>query len=100
MILLIGHANSSRVSPREDIEKKYQTKTRRRLGGQGVLFEIYFEHYKKLVYLAQTENEQWQKDAEQYAKDFGFEYEYRLVGTGSLDSVFDEIDIKPLEIEG
>jgi len=64
------------------------------------LFEVYFEHYKKLVYLAQTENEQWQKDAEQYAKDFGFEYEYRLVGTGSLDSVFDEIDIKPLEIEG
>jgi len=62
------------------------------------LFEIYFEHYKKLVYLAQTENEQWKKDAEQYAKDFGFEYEYRLVGTGSLDSVFEEIDIESLRI--
>jgi hypothetical protein len=49
------------------------------------------------VYLAQTENEQWQKDAQQYAKDFGFEYEYRLVGTGSLDVVFEEIDIQPLE---
>ena len=60
------------------------------------LFEVYFEHYKKLVYLAQTENEQWNKDAEKYAKDFGFEYEYRLVGTGSLDSVFEEIDIQPL----
>ena len=58
------------------------------------LFEAYFQHYKKLVYLAQTENEQWKKDAEQYAKDFGFEYEYRLVGTGSLDSVFEEIDIE------
>ena len=61
------------------------------------LFKVYFEHYKKLVSLAQTENEQWQKDAAQYAKDFGFEYEYRLVGTGSLDSVFEEIDIMPIE---
>jgi hypothetical protein len=60
------------------------------------LFEVYFEHYKKLVYLAQTENKQWNKDAEQYAKDFGFDYEYRLVGTGSLSSVFEEIDIQPL----
>ena len=32
-------------------------------------------------------------------KDFGFEYEYRLVGTGRLDSVFEEIDIQPLEIK-
>ena len=63
------------------------------------LFEVYFKHYKKLVYLAQTENNQWQKDAQQYAKDFGFEYEYRLVGTGSLDVVFEEIDIQPLEIK-
>ena len=60
------------------------------------LFDTYFEHYKKLVYLAQTENEQWKKDAEQYAKDFGFDYEYRLVGTGSLNYVFEEIDIEPL----
>jgi hypothetical protein len=63
------------------------------------LFEVYFEHYKKLVYLAQTENEQWKKDAQQYAIDFGFEYEYRLVGTGSLNTVFDEIGIQPLEIQ-
>ena len=27
---------------------------------------------------------------------FGFDYEYRLVGTGSLDSVFEEIDIEPI----
>ena len=60
------------------------------------LFDVYFEHYKKLVYLAQTENEEWKRDAEKYAKDFGFDYEYRLVGTGSLDSVFEEIDIEPL----
>ena len=57
------------------------------------LFDAYFKHYKKLVYLAQTENDDWKKDAEKYAKDFGFDYEYRLVGTGSLDSVFKEIDI-------
>ena len=52
-----------------------------------------------MVYLAQTENEQLQKDAKQYAKDFGFEYEYRLVGTGGLDSVFEEIDLVPLVTE-
>ena len=63
------------------------------------LFDIYFEHYKKLVYLAQTENEQLLKDAQQYAKDFGFEYEYRFVGTGGLDSVFEEIDLVPLATE-
>ena len=63
------------------------------------LFEVYFEHYKKLVYLAQTENEKWQKDAQKYAKDFGFDYEYRFVGTGNLDSVFEDIDIETLEIK-
>ena len=30
------------------------------------------------------------------AKKFGFDYEYRLVGTGDLNSVFDEIDIQSL----
>ena len=63
------------------------------------LFDVYFAHYKKLVYLAQTDNEQWQKEAEQYAKDWGFEYEYKLVGTGYLDCVFDEIEIMPLASE-
>ena len=63
------------------------------------LFDVYFANYKKLVYLAQTENVKWKKDAEQYAKDFGFEYEYKLVGTGYLDCVFDEIEIKPLASE-
>ena len=57
------------------------------------LFDAFFKHYKKHVYLAQTDNDVWKKDAEKYAKDFGFDYEYRLVGTGSLDSVFEEIDI-------
>ena len=60
------------------------------------LFEVYFANYNKLVYLAQIENEQWNKEAEQYAKDFGFDYEYRLVGTGSLDCVFDEIEVTHL----
>ena len=63
------------------------------------LFSVYFANYKKLVYLAQTENEQWQKEAEQYAKDWDFEYEYKLVGTGCLDCVFDEIEIMPVANE-
>jgi hypothetical protein len=63
------------------------------------LFDVYFANYKKLVYLAQTENEQWQREAAQYAKDWGFEYEYKLVGTGYLDCVFDDIEIMPLASE-
>ena len=63
------------------------------------LFDVYFANYKRMVYLAQTENEQWQKEAEQYAKDWGFEYEYKLVGTGYLDCVFDDIEIMPLASE-
>jgi hypothetical protein len=63
------------------------------------LFDVYFANYKKLVYLAQTENEQWQKEAAQYAKDWGFKYEYKLVGTGYLDCVFDDIEIMPLASE-
>lgn len=57
------------------------------------LFEVYFSNYKKLVYLAQTDNERWQKEASRYAQDFGFEYEYRLVGTGNLDTVFNGIEL-------
>ena len=41
------------------------------------------------MYLAQTENEQLQKDAQQYAKDFGFEYEYRLV------EIFGDVELVP-----
>ena len=63
------------------------------------LFDVYFANYKRMVYLAQIENEQWQKEAEQYAKDWGFEYEYKLVGTGYLDCVFDDIEIMPLASE-
>jgi len=63
------------------------------------LFDVYFANYKKMVYLAQMKNEQWQKEAEQYAKDWGFEYEYKLVGTGYLDCVFDDIEIMPLASE-
>ncbi len=61
------------------------------------LFDVYFSNYKKLVYLAQTENKQWQKDACKYAKDFGFSYEYRFVGTGELDTVFKGIEFNAVE---
>jgi hypothetical protein len=61
------------------------------------LFDAYFSNYKRLVYLAQTENEQWKNDAAKYADDFGFEYEYCFVGTGGLGSVFEDIELVTLK---
>lgn len=57
------------------------------------LFDVYFSNYNKLVYLAQTENDKWQKDAHKYAEDFGFSYEYIYVGTSGLDKVFNGIEL-------
>ena len=51
------------------------------------LFEEYFKHYKKMVYLAQTEDARLDALARQYASDFGWEYEYRLVGVGGMNPV-------------
>ena len=48
------------------------------------LFDEYFKHYRRLVYIAQTENPELQAKAEQHAKDFGLDYEYRLVGIAGL----------------
>lgn len=48
------------------------------------LFDEYFKHYKRLVYLAQTEDLGLQEKAQQHAKDFGLDYEYRMVGIAGL----------------
>ncbi|MEO0369554.1 MAG: DUF1638 domain-containing protein [Pseudomonadota bacterium] len=51
------------------------------------LFEAYFKHYKKIVYLAQTDNTELQRMAKEYADDFGWVYEYRFTDIGGLKPI-------------
>jgi hypothetical protein len=44
----------------------------------------YFRHYKKLVYLAQTESADAIERARQIADSLGFGFEYRYTGYGEL----------------
>ena len=55
------------------------------------LFDDYFKHYKKMVYLAQTENTDLQDLAKQHSDAFGLEYEYRFVGIQGLSPVVESI---------
>jgi uncharacterized protein DUF1638 len=48
------------------------------------LRDEYFRHYKKLVYLAQTELPGTIERARQIADSFGFAFEYRFTGYGEL----------------
>lgn len=48
------------------------------------LTEMMFGNYRRLVYLAQTENPDLQARAEAAAKRLGLAYEYRLTGYGDL----------------
>ncbi len=56
---------------------------------QPELRDLYFKHYKKLVYLAQSHDLELQKLARQQAKQLGLVYEYRFVGTMGLESTID-----------
>jgi len=48
------------------------------------LMADYFGNYKRLVYLAQTEDAALQEKAEQAAETLGLAYEYRFTGYGEL----------------
>jgi hypothetical protein len=48
------------------------------------LRDDYFGNYKRVVYLAQTENPDLQRRAEAAAQRLGLAYEYRLTGYGEL----------------
>lgn len=50
------------------------------------LLPMYFGNYKKLVYLAQTRDEELAKKAMAAARKLGLEYEYRFAGYGELES--------------
>ncbi|MHC8509927.1 MAG: DUF1638 domain-containing protein [Rhodospirillales bacterium] len=55
------------------------------------LRDAYFANYKRLVYLAQTEDPELQAKAQEAARRLGLEYEYRYTGMGPFDGV-----LKPL----
>jgi hypothetical protein len=48
------------------------------------LLKDYFQHYTKVVYLAQVEDADLRKKAEAAAKKLGLDYEYRFTGYGEL----------------
>ena len=50
------------------------------------LLSDYFQHYTKIVYLAQTSDEDLNHKAEAAAKKLGLAYEYRFTGYGELAS--------------
>ena len=49
------------------------------------LLDMYFGHYTKLVYQAQTEDPRIQDIAKKCAERLGLEYEYRFTGYGDLE---------------
>jgi hypothetical protein len=48
------------------------------------LMEVYFGNYRRLVYLAQTEDSELQEKAKAAAARLGLDYEYRFTGYGEL----------------
>ncbi|MBI2719625.1 MAG: DUF1638 domain-containing protein [Rhizobiales bacterium] len=55
------------------------------------LLPLYFSNYTKIVYLAQTHDEDLAKKAMAAAKKLGLAYEYRFVGYGELASDLERI---------
>ncbi|MFT6034399.1 MAG: hypothetical protein ACI854_002946 [Arenicella sp.] len=53
------------------------------------LKDVYFKHYKQMVYIAQTEDPKLQLKAQQCAQKLGLEYHYRYVGFTGLMPVAD-----------
>ena len=50
------------------------------------LRDMYFEHYEKLVYQAQTKDPGLEAKARDYAEKLGLAYEYRFTGYGDLET--------------
>jgi hypothetical protein len=61
------------------------------------LLSQYFGNYRKLVYLAQTEDAELQKTAAAAAARLGLAYEYRLTGFGGLADHLREVAAAPVE---
>lgn len=50
------------------------------------LLKDYFQHYTKVVYLAQVEDADLRKKAEAAARKLGLDFEYRFTGYGELET--------------
>ena len=55
------------------------------------LLNIYFRHYKRLVYLAQTESQSLQTQAQEIAQRLGLNYLYRFTGYGALTPALSDL---------
>jgi hypothetical protein len=49
------------------------------------LRDMYFAHYTRVLYIAQTESEPLQEKARQAAIELGLDYEYRYTGYGDFN---------------
>ena len=58
------------------------------------LLDIFFKNYKKIIYLAQTENYNLQKKAKEISRRLKLEYEYKLVGFGQLEKSLSSLEYK------
>ena len=58
------------------------------------LLPDYFQHYEKLVYLAQTRDAALEEAAGQAARKLGLTYEYRFIGYGELESDMRQLSSK------
>lgn len=63
------------------------------------LFDEYFQHYKRMIYIAQTEDLKLQQLAAQHAESFGLEYVYRQVGIQGLSPMLDAASNSSFAIE-
>ena len=57
------------------------------------LLNIYFRHYKRLVYLAQTESQSLQTQAQEIAQRLGLNYLYRFTGYGALTPALSDLTV-------
>lgn len=62
------------------------------------LTNVYFENYKKIVYLAQTEDSKLKVKAQKAALKLGLSFEYKMVGYGALATAIAMFDIDPPKV--
>ncbi|MGI9318129.1 MAG: DUF1638 domain-containing protein [bacterium] len=61
------------------------------------MVDFVFANYKKLIYIAQTDNAELRKKAEEIASRLKLAYEYRFTGYGDMENVMSAIPVSVLE---
>lgn len=93
--MFAGNAEFTRLASREPgtfyltdfLVRNFQRLVHRGLGLDRYpeLKATYFANYRKLVYLAQTDDQALRSEAEGCAASLGLDYEYRFTGLGELE---------------